>query len=49
VTTRKDGSFSRILRVKASTEYRVVWRPAGADASSLQPAIAIVRLRVIRR
>jgi hypothetical protein len=46
VKTRADGRFSRVVRPRVGTEYRAVWRPAGAYVLQQRPAIVTVKLRV---
>jgi len=46
VKTRPDGRFSRVVRPRVDTEYRAVWRPAGAYVLQQRPAIVTVKLRV---
>lgn len=48
VKTGADGRFSRVVKPRASTEYRAVWRPAGAYIVQQRPAIVTVKLRVRR-
>jgi hypothetical protein len=46
VKTRADGRFSRVVRPRVGTEYRAVWRPAGAYVVQQRPAVDTVKLRV---
>jgi hypothetical protein len=46
VKTTLGGRFSRVVKARASTEYRVVWRPAGTAVVQQRPAIVTVRLAV---
>ena len=46
VKTGADGRFSRVVKPRVSTEYRAVWRPAGAYVVRQRPAIVTVKLRV---
>jgi hypothetical protein len=48
VKTRADGSFSRVVKPRSSTEYRAVWRPTGDYVTQQRPAVITVRLRVRR-
>ncbi|MEI6726245.1 MAG: hypothetical protein WCN81_08500 [Actinomycetes bacterium] len=45
-TTGRDGRFIVRVRPAGMTEYRIVWRPAGAYTLTQQPALAVVRVRV---
>jgi hypothetical protein len=46
VRTGADGRFSRGVRPRVGTEYRAVWRPAGASVVQQRPAVVTVKLRV---
>ena len=46
VKTGADGRFSRVVRPRVGTEYRAVWRPAGAYVVQQRPAVDTVKLRV---
>jgi hypothetical protein len=46
VKTGADGRFSRVVKPRVGTEYRAVWRPAGAYVLQQRPAIVAVKLRV---
>jgi hypothetical protein len=46
VKTGANGRFSRVVRPRAGTVYRAVWRPAGVYVTQQRPAITTVRLRV---
>ena len=48
LTTRDDGRFSRTLRPRSTTQYRLVWTAAGAAAAQ-QPAVKLLKVRVRRR
>jgi len=48
LTTREDGRYGRTLKVRKSTQYRVVWK-AGGDLGLLQrPAVKLAEVRVRR-
>ncbi|MCX6371765.1 MAG: hypothetical protein NTX16_01570 [Actinobacteria bacterium] len=44
--TGADGRFGRVVRPRVGTEYRAVWRPAGASVVQQRPAVVTVKLRV---
>ena len=46
VKTGADGRFSRVVKPLVGTEYRAVWRPAGAYVAQQRPAVVTVKLRV---
>jgi len=46
VKTGAGGRFSRVVKPRVGTEYRAVWRPAGAYVVRQRPAVTTVRLRV---
>ena len=46
VKTGADGRFSRVVRPRVGSEYRAVWRPAGAYVALQRPAVVTVKLRV---
>jgi hypothetical protein len=46
VKTGADGRFSRVVKPRVGTEYRAVWRPAGAYVVLQRPAVDTVKLRV---
>ncbi len=46
VKTGADGRFSRGVRPRVGTEYRAVWRPAGASVVQQRPAVVTVKLKV---
>jgi len=46
VKTGADGRFSRVVQPRVGTEYRAVWRPAGACVVQQRPAVDTVKLRV---
>jgi hypothetical protein len=48
VKTGADGRFSRVVKPRVSTQYRAVWRPAGAYVVQQRPAVVTTRLRVRR-
>ena len=46
VKTGSTGRFTRVVKLRYGTEYRAVWRPAGAYVTQQRPAVVIIRLRV---
>jgi len=49
VKTGAKGAYTRVVKLRFGTEYRAVWRPAGAYVTQQRPAVVTAKLLRVRK